>query len=108
MPIMPPPLWRSTIPCQIASGSAVSIHALWLAGWPMRGRGGCNEQFWSSITHAFQARALWSLLESDTPPLLFYLKAVANAAEKALCLLKKTWRCCLPRWCSACCSQGGV
>lgn len=33
-----------------------------------------GDQWWNSLTRPFQWRALWSLLESDTPPLLFHLK----------------------------------
>ncbi|WP_445004444.1 DEAD/DEAH box helicase [Halomonas mongoliensis] len=50
------------------------------------------EQFWSPITHAFQGRALWSLLESDTPPLLFHLKQTGAMLDSGpACRLTLAW-----------------
>ncbi|MBE0490387.1 MAG: hypothetical protein IBX53_15060, partial [Halomonas sp.] len=50
------------------------------------------EQLWSPIIHAFQARALWSLLESDTPPLLFYPKQTGAMLDLGpACRLTLAW-----------------
>ncbi|MCE0733511.1 DEAD/DEAH box helicase [Halomonas sp. G15] len=53
---------------------------------------GANEQRWSRVTHAFQARALWSLLESDTPPLLFHPKQTGTMLDPGpSCRLALAW-----------------
>lgn len=51
-----------------------------------------HEQCWSPIIHAFQARALWSLLESDTPPLLFHPKQSGAILDPGpACRLTLAW-----------------
>ncbi|PRY73710.1 DEAD/DEAH box helicase [Halomonas ventosae] len=50
------------------------------------------EQYWSPVTHAFQARALWSLLESKTPPLLFHRKQTGSMFDPGpTCRLTLAW-----------------
>ena len=50
------------------------------------------EQLWSPVTHGFQARALWSLLESDTPPLLFHPKQTGTMLDPGqACRLTLAW-----------------
>ncbi|WP_319941434.1 SWIM zinc finger family protein [Halomonas jincaotanensis] len=51
-----------------------------------------NEPLWGVISQAFQARALWSLLESDTPPLLFYQKQTGTLLDVGpACQLTLAW-----------------
>ncbi|WP_163560834.1 DEAD/DEAH box helicase [Halomonas sp. NO4] len=65
---------------------------LLMLGEQRRQFAGGNEQSWSVVAHAYQARALWSLLESDTPPLLFHLKQTGAMLDRGpTCRLTLAW-----------------
>ncbi|WP_299316827.1 DEAD/DEAH box helicase [uncultured Halomonas sp.] len=40
-----------------------------------------TQRMWAVVSHAFQARALWTLLASDEPPLLFHQKQTGTMLE---------------------------
>ncbi|TDB02960.1 DEAD/DEAH box helicase [Halomonas marinisediminis] len=61
-------------PQGLASDQEEALELLMLGEQRRQLSGSGQEYAWSSVTHAFQARALWSLLESAAPPLLFYPK----------------------------------
>ncbi|SDO94592.1 Superfamily II DNA or RNA helicase, SNF2 family [Halomonas shengliensis] len=65
---------------------------LLMLGEQRRQYAGANELIWSSVTHAYQARALWSLLESDTSPLLFHPKQTGAMLDLGpACRLTLAW-----------------
>ncbi|MDW7748287.1 SNF2-related protein, partial [Halomonas sp.] len=65
---------------------------LLMLGEQRRQLAGGYEQYWSPVAHAFQARALWSLLESDTPPLLFHPKQTGAMLDPGpACRLTLAW-----------------
>lgn len=48
---------------------------------------------WKLVSHAFQARALWTLIESDTPPLVFFRKQTGPQLEPGGdCQLAPRWQ----------------
>ncbi|MCL7928632.1 SNF2-related protein [Halomonas llamarensis] len=52
-----------------------------------------TQNSWVLVSHAFQARALWALLESETPPLLFYRKQMSARLEVgSTCQLASRWQ----------------
>jgi superfamily II DNA or RNA helicase len=53
---------------------------------------GSQQRTWAVMTHAFQARALWELLQSDEPPLLFHQKQTGILLESGPeCQLDAAW-----------------
>ncbi|MGM0984075.1 MAG: SNF2-related protein [Pseudomonadota bacterium] len=54
---------------------------------------GSDHRRWALISHAFQARALWSLLKSEVPPLLFLRKQTGQQLEPGPdCQLAPSWQ----------------
>lgn len=54
---------------------------------------GSDHRLWAMVSHAFQARALWSLLDSDAPPLLFFRKQTGQQLESGPgCRLAPSWQ----------------
>ncbi|QTF91207.1 DEAD/DEAH box helicase [Halomonas sp. BM-2019] len=52
-----------------------------------------TQRMWAVISHAFQARALWALLEGEAPPLLFHQKQTGTLLEFGpLCRLAPSWQ----------------
>ncbi|NOG32685.1 DEAD/DEAH box helicase [Halomonas sp. TBZ9] len=48
---------------------------------------------WVLVSHAFQARALWALIESETPPLLFHRKQTGKKLDVGdVCQLAPRWQ----------------
>ncbi|WP_280553649.1 DEAD/DEAH box helicase [Halomonas sp. 25-S5] len=54
---------------------------------------GSDHRQWAVVSHAFQARALWSLLDSELPPLLFFRKQTGQQLEPGPgCRLAPSWQ----------------
>lgn len=52
-----------------------------------------TQRMWALVSHAFQARALWTLLASDEPPLLFHQKQTGTMLEPGPpCRLAPSWQ----------------
>ncbi|HAA45033.1 MAG: DNA/RNA helicase, superfamily II, SNF2 family [Halomonas sp. 54_146] len=52
-----------------------------------------TQRMWALVSHSFQARALWALLESETPPLLFHRRQTGTRLERGpTCQLSPSWQ----------------
>ncbi|WP_181870783.1 DEAD/DEAH box helicase [Vreelandella rituensis] len=52
-----------------------------------------TQRLWALVSHPFQARALWALLESETPPLLFHRKQTGTLLKLgSTCQLAPSWQ----------------
>ena len=80
------------LPQGLSADQEEAVELLMLGEQRRQLSGSGQEQYWSSVSHAYQARALWSLLESDTPPLLFHPKQTgAMLAPGPACRLTLAW-----------------